>query len=172
MTLRVVTLFSLLLCLSVGQAGDAGQLLAAASLGRYRQLNDLIADGVDVNAKNAAGKPALSLAAYFGNTKSVHALLGAGANPNQADSLGNTALMDAAAGGRVAIIQLLIEAGADVNLKNNMGQSALARATNSRHAIPVTELLKNAGAVEDKPKEPEDDPDTQAAPEKPAEPAD
>jgi len=174
MTPRIATLFLSLLYLSVSQAGNGDSLLAAASLGRYQQLRDLIADGADVNAKNPAGKPALSLATYFGNTRCARALLGAGANPNQTDNLGNTPLMDAAAGGRITIIRLLIEAGANVNLKNNMGLTALARATTGVHAAEVTERLKQAGAEEEKPKEAGNDAEatTDQDAEKTAEPTD
>jgi len=82
--------------LALPAAGSEQMLLAAAGQGQVEQVKSLLAQGVDANARNGAGRPALVLAAFNGNERTVRALLAAGADVNGADNAGNTALMEAA----------------------------------------------------------------------------
>ncbi|WP_241086081.1 ankyrin repeat domain-containing protein [Candidatus Vondammii sp. HM_W22] len=60
----------LLLPASMLWAADNNQyLLVAAGLGQEQRVQDLLAQGGDANAKNAAGRPALVLAAFNGNVR-------------------------------------------------------------------------------------------------------
>ncbi|HEB97168.1 MAG TPA: ankyrin repeat domain-containing protein [Sedimenticola thiotaurini] len=126
----------------------AQQLAAAAAAGRVDSVRDLLAQGVDPNAANAAGRPALVLAAFSGNLRTLQLLLGAGADANAVDAAGNSAMMEAAANGHGAVVTALLAAGGDVNLKNKAGLSALKRATLAGRT-GVVEQLQAAGATEE-----------------------
>ena len=67
-------------------AGGPERLLAAAGAGRLEQVRELLAQGVDANQKNAAGRPAIVLSAFNGNDRTLRALLAAGADANAADA--------------------------------------------------------------------------------------
>jgi len=141
---------ALLLFVSLAVAAEAlpQALLAAVSAGQLQRLQDLIDQGADVNAKNAAGRPALLLAAFNGNLRTLRLLLAAGADVNAQDGQGNSALMEAAAFGHGDIVSLLILSGADVNLKNNAGVSALKRATLAGQT-QIAKQLQDAGATDE-----------------------
>ena len=147
--MRIKSLLFLVFTL-VGNAsgGDAGRFLAAVGAGRLDQVHDMVAQGVDVNAKNTVGRPAIVLAAFNGNERTLRALLAAGADVNAADSAGTTALMVAASFGHWQVVDALVATGADVNLTDGAGRSALANAVRSGHD-QVADLLRNAGATED-----------------------
>lgn len=127
---------------------DVQRLLAAVGAGRLDQVHDLVAQGVDVNTKNTAGRPAIVLAAFNGNDRTLRVLLAAGADVNAADAAGTTALMAAAAFGHLRVVDALVATGADVNLTDGAGRSALANALRGGHN-KVAERLRNAGATED-----------------------
>jgi ankyrin repeat protein len=128
------------------------ELVSAAASGRVERLRSLLAEGVDANAKNTSGRPALLVAAFNGNRMTARTLLSAGADANAADSTGVTALMAAAAFGRIEVVELLIAAGADLELKDQAEETALAKAKRAGH-LAVVERLTRAGAI---------DPDTAA----------
>jgi len=75
------------------------QLLEASEKGDTGTVQALLAQGVDVNAKDNAGDTALMYTAAFGKTVTVQALLAHGADVNAKDNNGFTALIFAAGGG-------------------------------------------------------------------------
>ncbi len=88
-------------------------------------LRDLLARGVDVEARDERGSTPLVLAAYYGKRDVLDALLEAGADPNAADGRGNTPLMGALFKGETAAAErLLAEPRTDVNARNGAGQTA------------------------------------------------
>ncbi|HSE23687.1 MAG TPA: TonB family protein [Pyrinomonadaceae bacterium] len=66
--------------------------LRAAAEGDANLIRALLAQGTDVNSKNAAGQTALMLASAFGHTPVVKVLIAAGAERDVQDDLGFTAL--------------------------------------------------------------------------------
>jgi hypothetical protein len=85
----------------------ARQLWHIAGSGDLEQLDELLTQGVDVNAGDRTGVTALMRAAYHGQLAMVRALIGYGADPTAKDRSGLTALMMAEYGGHEEIIKAL-----------------------------------------------------------------
>ena len=72
---------------------DATELIDAAARGRVDDVNELLEKGVDVNANDHEGRPALMLAAATGRSLEIlDVLLEAGANINYQSGEGWTAV--------------------------------------------------------------------------------
>ena len=84
--------------------------------------------GLDVNALNAEGQSALSMAAAQGHEGAARALLEAGADKELRDNEGWTPVVAAANKGRTDCVLLLVAVGADVNARTRLGSTALDRA--------------------------------------------
>ena len=145
---RCIIIFLVLLQSPPLLAEVGARLALAAAAGRVYQVEDLLAQGADVNARSSAGRPALVMAAFYGNQHTLKLLLAAGADVNAADNLGNTSLMEAASQGHLQIVSSLLLAGGDVNQKNHAGVSVLDRAKAGGNNA-VIEKLRKAGAIED-----------------------
>jgi ankyrin repeat protein len=149
-------IYTMLLMLSMGAvcAADEAQtpraLVAAVTLGEVQRVEDLLAQGGDVNGTNQAGRSLLHLAAFNGNTRTVRILLSAGADPDATGPRGSTPLMDAAAFGHLKVVQLLVQRGADLNKADQSGATALALAKRGKHEAVAT-LLSDLGASETAP---------------------
>jgi ankyrin repeat protein len=122
--------------------------------GNLKQVQQLIADGVDVNAIAACNRTALSLAIQGGQIPVIQALLDAGANPNLPDETddglaANSPLMEAAstffATNRGEMVRLLIQHGANLNQQDAEGRTALMH-TLRYSDMDVIETLIKAGA--------------------------
>jgi len=126
-------------------------------------VKSLIADGIDVNARNKSDdKTVLMLVLSYGNsdmslkgysylekyTEIVKTLLAAGADVNAKSKGDYTALMYAASWkkGNRELVKMLIAAGADVNAKNGRGDTALMFAAQSNDNPEVAKMLIAAGA--------------------------
>jgi len=85
--------------------------LAAVGLGKHN-LDDLLAEGVDLNVRDVRGRTPLHHAAFYGYAENVKKLLDAGANPNAQDEKGWTPL-NAADSGRNdrLVVKMLRDAG-------------------------------------------------------------
>jgi len=86
-------------------------------------IEEVLAQGFDVNARDASGKSALMVAAQNGNKKLAKRFLRMGADPNQADRQGNTALHFAFSVGYKELADYLISKGADDTLTNVAGKT-------------------------------------------------
>ena len=111
-------------------------LFAAAKSGNVAQINSLLAQGAQVNAKNGSGETALHAAAALGRAGAVGLLLQKGANPNAKTSGGWTPLHSAARFRHAQVARLLIGRGASLNVRNNQGKTpfALAEQVGARSA--------------------------------------
>lgn len=78
-----------------------------AGSGDLEELDQLLSQGVDVNACDRTGVTALMRAAYHGQLGMVRALIGYGADPIAKDRSGLTALMMAKHGGHDEIVEAL-----------------------------------------------------------------
>jgi hypothetical protein len=89
----------------------AGALREAAQSGNVPTLQALLADHIDIDARDPWGRTALMLAVRADQKEAVDVLLAAGADPNAADARGTTPL-EAAAGAQPEIAAALRRAGA------------------------------------------------------------
>ncbi len=83
------------------------QLWHIAGSGDLEQLDELLSQGVDVNAADRTGVTAIMRAAYHGQLAMVRALIGYGADPTAKDRSGLSALMMAEYGGHDEIVEAL-----------------------------------------------------------------
>ena len=98
-------------------AQRAGQvLLQATEAGDIVQMQALLANGAEVNARNAYGWTALHVAAAGGDPAVIALLLQHGADVHAQSHIGTTPLDNATTrGGRKAVIDLLLAHGAKSN---------------------------------------------------------
>jgi cytochrome c len=94
--------------------GCAGPLQDAAKAGDLEKIEQLVAQGADVNEKGLA--TALHYAIREGHVKAAELLIKRGADVNATSTWG-TPLHLAASGGQADIAQLLLEHGADTNAR-------------------------------------------------------
>ena len=131
----------------------ASPLHAAAQKGDADAARRLIADKVNVDAKDYYGKTALHLAAETGHAEVAALLIEAGADievvtpPSTRGyrDRGSTPLLLAAYWGHARVTELLIDSGADVNVRVNAGWTVLHFAASNGHKA-VAELLIAGGA--------------------------
>ena len=135
--LRFLLLIALITCPALIVAGqnpdNASQtdaaLRKAAQDGDIQAVEDLLAKGANVNAKDDKGRTALLwVAPARDNPEMAKLLLAKGADVNAKDNAGETALMIAASQSNPGILAALLDAGAEVNAQNNEGGTALMAA--------------------------------------------
>lgn len=122
--------------------------VAAAAKGDRKKFENLLAEGVDINARDRFQGTALIEASTSGFVDLVQALLRKGADVNARNEGGWTALMTAASEGHNQVVRLLLERGADLNAKNLRGMSALTRAIYDNHVDTVKLLLAEGAEIE------------------------
>ena len=123
------------------------KLLSAANEGNIAEVQRLIDQNAEVNAKSHSGQTALMYAANKGYFPIFKILLDKNANIDIKDNNGYTALALAALFGHTKIVRALIDQGAKVNITTKYGFSALRLAKDEGHKT-IVELLKKAGAKE------------------------
>lgn len=119
------------------------QFYTAAKEGRLKQVKAMLSAGMNVNAKNPAGRTALMGAAYNGNRKVVKVLVVDGADLNQTDAQGKTALMMAVANVQLEVVAELLKAGADVKVEDKNKKTALILAEQTENKALI-KLLESA----------------------------
>jgi hypothetical protein len=128
-----------------GVAPNLTRLHMAAVFGLDSILEDLLADGADVNARAMEGMLPLHIAALGGHTRMVRALLQAGADIEAAADNGETALHTASIYDE-SVLQLLIDAGANCNRGARTSYTyPLHNVANDGH-YHMAQLLIEAGA--------------------------
>jgi hypothetical protein len=123
----------------------AARLMEAARRGDGAAVSALLRAGVDPDARDAAGRPALVLAAGAGRPDAVRALLRAGARPDDAGRDGWTPLHQAAETGDAASARALLDAGATPDVPSRARGTALDVAERGGRA-DVASLLRSRGA--------------------------
>lgn len=104
------------------------------------------AAGMDVNERDSAGTPMLSIASRAGRKDIIQWLVDKGADINALSlDRGYSALMDAVWKSNYDIAKILVDLGADVNVIANDGQSLLVLATGTNNQR-ICELLALKGA--------------------------
>lgn len=93
--------------------------------GDLPEVQQMIASGQDINAKDEEGFTALMLAVMDEQFELTKLLLASGADVNVVDSDGDTPLISAVMSRNTTILQVLLEHGADVKATNSSGGNAL-----------------------------------------------
>ncbi|ADG96798.1 Ankyrin [Segniliparus rotundus DSM 44985] len=126
--------------ISVGDMWEPGD--------RTPSVDQLIAAGADVNARDQWGRTPLHYASHSDRADAVAALIAAGADVNARDNGNWTPLHAAAARGCTAVVKLLLDAGAEVEPIDSQGETPLSRAITAKSGVPeeVIKLLRERGA--------------------------
>ena len=121
----------------------AYQLYKAAENGDIETVEQLISEGVSVNAKNKSGSYALNAAAYKNDHKLIELLLKHGADVDSRNRGLDTPLICTTkySNGNENTIMMLLEAGSDVNAVDEDGNTALhyAKKKNQKAAVEILE---------------------------------
>lgn len=120
-------------------------LLEASEDGKLKDVEELLAEGADINGIVEGDGTALIVAAHAGNKPLVEFLLQQGADPNVAATGDGNALIMAAEEGHTEIVDLLLNHGARVNEIVEGDENALIKASGSGH-VDVVQLLLSRGA--------------------------
>ncbi len=117
--------------------GSLIPLMMAAYKGDLREMERLIQNGADVNARNDVNNTALHFAAgatpvenqiYRGSPETVTYLIEHGADVNAQNNMKITPLMDAVYNNNLESLRILIARGADVNKMSRYNETALSAA--------------------------------------------
>ncbi|CAH2101593.1 unnamed protein product [Euphydryas editha] len=126
-----------------------GRLLHQAALwDNLELLQELIAGGAEVNARDAHMRSALHAAALAERSRCLPALCAAGADVDARsdnETGGMTALHTAAERGHVENVKALLTAGADFSVLTASGDTALALAERGRHRHAALALREAKG---------------------------
>ncbi|XP_045457144.1 leucine-rich repeat serine/threonine-protein kinase 1 [Melitaea cinxia] len=129
-----------------------GRLLHQAALwDNLELLQELIAGGAEVNARDAHMRSALHAAALAERSRCLPALCTAGADVDARsdhETGGMTALHTAAERGHVENVKALLAAGADLSVLTASGDTALALAERGRHRHAALALREAKDALE------------------------
>jgi len=117
----------------------------AAKRGDLQKMQEFLADGKDVNAKDFKGVTALGYAVGHDQLSVVKVLIDSKANINDVDSAGNSAVHFAAGYGRVKVLEHLLARGANASKANQQGQTPMAVAQQNKQQQAVA-LLQRHGA--------------------------
>ncbi|TMW69727.1 hypothetical protein Poli38472_001883 [Pythium oligandrum] len=122
-------------------------LRIAASYGHAGVVRELLAFGVDVNARSNKGETVLLKASTNGHADIVRELLIHKADICASDKNGWTALHLASSNKHVNVVRELLSHKADVDTLNNDGWTALIVASSEGHVSVVRELLAHNANV-------------------------
>lgn len=92
---------------------------AAVRRGSVAELQRLVANGADMDARDGHGQTALMIAAAEGRGQVVDWLVGCGADLDHTAKYGLSALMLAVVRGHLDIVRMLTNAGADLGLRGS-----------------------------------------------------
>jgi ankyrin repeat protein len=121
-------------------AVDGDSLIHFIRKGHLEVVNLLLAAGVDPNARDGDGRPALLISARA-QPAIVTALLGRGADINSDDLNERTALMEASEHGNVEAMRILLGKGANPRYKDIQDVTPLFLAASKGHEDAVNLLL-------------------------------
>lgn len=125
------------------------KFLKAALRGDIAAMEQLLAQGADINTRNDQGETALRIAAVNNDVPVARFLLDKGADPNMADIYGRSPLSRAAGEGYNALLKMLLAApDIQVDAQKKDGDTALRLAV-IHNQLESARLLLAAGANPD-----------------------
>lgn len=123
-------------------------LFSAALHGKLQRLAQLIASGVDIDARRSwDGATPLIAACYYPQRAAIAALLSLGADIKLCDDEGNSALFIASSVGAADLRETLLRAGGKVDTINKQGQSLLHLAAKGGDNELIERLLAQGADV-------------------------
>ena len=128
--------------------GADGGLADAAKARDWPTVAALIAEGADVDARQADGAAALHWAAYWDEADALARLIRAGADVNARNDYGATPLWAACANRHPGAVDRLLAAGADPNLGLGSGETLLMRCAHTGDSRAVRALLAHGVDVD------------------------
>ena len=131
---------------------DGAALVEASRRGNIREVERLLAAGVDVDGQDEDGTTALTVASNFCDAEMVRLLLDAGAETDRPGSYGENSLMRASWCDTADVTAFLLTYGAEVDWLTDFGETALMRASQSGQ-VEIVKLLLEAGADVNRPNE-------------------
>ena len=135
------------LAIAVAGTATAGPLVDAVKRRDAAEVRALLADRVDVNAREGDGATALHWAVSTDEPALVGLLLDAGARVDVTNDLGVTPLHLAAANANAAIARRLLDAGAPVDAETPAGVTPLMEAARVGQADIVAALLARGASA-------------------------
>jgi ankyrin repeat protein len=142
--LLILALLAVAGCDRVPRDAEGTPLLHhAAERGDLAQLDELVAGGTPVNARDLCQRTPLMLAAQAGRLDTARELLARGAYVDLHEKGSYTALLLAASNGHTGVVELLARHGANVNeVERTNGWTALIWAAKRGHEDTVRALLE------------------------------
>ena len=123
------------------------RLHEAAETGDVTAIERALADGADVDGRDARGRTALLVAVWADQPDAARALLAGDADVDLQDDQRDNPFLVASAEGRLAVLPILVAAGADPTITNRYGGIALIPASERGHVETVRYLLTETGVA-------------------------
>jgi len=124
------------------------RLIRVSEAGDLATVKRLLAQGTNVEIRDARGRTALLAATHANRVEAARLLIAAGADVNARDVIDDSPFLYAGAEGRLEILKLTLAAGADLKSTNRYGGTALIPACHHGHVEVVRELLRTSIAVD------------------------
>ena len=141
---RVIAAMSLPTAHSAPMGAAEQALLHAAAQGHAQAVRAQLAQGANMEARNAAGATALLVATHHNHVQVARVLIEAGADVNAQDHIQDSPYLYAGARGHNAILKMTLAHGANLQSLNRYGGTALIPAAERGH-VETVQLLIAAG---------------------------
>ncbi len=128
--------------------GADGLMLFAMVAENLKSINEMIAIGHDINARNKAGYTPLMFASAYNTPEVISFLIQQGANTNSTEDLtqGNSMHVSARFNPMPETIEQLVKQGMDINATDKDGNTPLLIASQFNQNLQVVEKLIELGA--------------------------
>jgi len=127
---------------AAGKAMSTTLLHQAAGKNDVAEIKKLLAQGAEIDARDADGRTALLVATHANRIEAAKALIDAGADVNAKDNINDSPYLYAGARGHLNILKMTLSHGADLKSVNRYGGTALIPASERGHVETVRTLIK------------------------------